>query len=102
MQTDTPPAPPAPARKYGPVTVADLTIGQIERFYSEGYALDRLPEILDTFEFFFDPQNPGSIVGVMPWCNVYGLMTPAGTDHLYYYDYARTEPIHRAPAPITS
>ena len=100
MQTDTPPAP--PALRYGPVTVADLTIGQVERFYQEGYALDRLPDILDTFEFYRDPQNPGSIVGVMPWCNVYGLMTPAGTDHLYYYDYARTEPIHRAPAPITS
>ena len=76
MQTDTPPAAPAP--RYGPVTVADLTIGQIERFYSKGYALDRLPEILDTFEFFRDPWYPGAICGVFPWCNYYGLMEPNG------------------------
>jgi len=79
MHTDTPPAPPAvPARKYGPVTVADLTIGQIQRFYSKGYALDQLPEILDTFEFFRDPWYPGAICGVFPWCNYYGLMEPNG------------------------
>ena len=79
MQTDTPPAPPAaPARKYGPVTVADLTIGQIERFYKQGYALDRLPDILDTFKFSRDRLMPGAIKGVLPWCNLSGLIEPNG------------------------
>ena len=79
MQTDTPPAPPAaPPRKYCPVTVADLTIGQIERFYKQGYTLDRLPDILDTFEFYRDPWMPGAITGIFPWCNLYGLMEPSG------------------------
>lgn len=98
MQTDTPPAPPAvPALRYGPVTVADLTIGQIQLFYSEGYALDQLPEILDAFEFYRDPQNPGSIVGFMPWCNVHGFISPEGVYNLYYRDSARTDPIYGAP-----
>jgi len=82
MHTDTPPAPPeVPARKYGPVTVADLTIGQIQRFYSKGYDLDRLPEILDTFEFFRAPSVPGAITGIFPWCNLYGLMERNGACH---------------------
>ena len=76
MQTDTPPAP--PAHRYGLVTVADLTIGQVERFYSEGYALDRLPEILDTFKFSRDRLMPGAIKGVLPWCDLYGLIEPNG------------------------
>ena len=76
MQTDTPPAPPAP--RYGPVTVADLTVGQVDRFYSKGYALDQIQEILDKGEFFLDTWNPSSIIGRFPWCNYNGLMEPNG------------------------
>ena len=77
MQTDTPPAPPA-VRKYGPVTVADLTVGQVERFYREGYILEDLPALFEAFKFGRDRLMPGAITGVLPWCNLYGLIEPNG------------------------
>ena len=63
----------------GAVGVHQLTIHQIETFYKHGISLHDLPDVLKGFHF--NHWSNGLIEGVLPWCKLYGGMTPDGQTH---------------------
>ena len=63
----------------GEVQVHQLTIHQIESFYKHGIDLYALVDVLKGFHF--NHWSNGLIEGMLPWCNLYGGMTPDGQTH---------------------